>query len=100
MRLVNGTVDSEGRVEVFHAGQWGTICDDQWDDTDASVVCRSLGYTEGLALRDNDFGEGTGPILLDEVACTGDETSLDQCKHHHWGEHDCHHYEDAAIICN
>lgn len=44
MRLAGGNSLSRGRVEIHYNGQWGTICDDAWDDRDAQVVCKMLGY--------------------------------------------------------
>ncbi|KAI5617423.1 neurotrypsin-like [Silurus asotus] len=101
LRLVGGQEDFEGRVEVYHNGQWGTICDDKWDDIDAEVVCRQLGFG-GVpkAWTWSHFGPGVGPILLDGVQCTGNELSLEECHHTPWGQHNCDHMEDAGVSCN
>ncbi|KAK7929653.1 hypothetical protein WMY93_006048 [Mugilogobius chulae] len=100
VRLVGGHSKSEGRVEVFHAGQWGSICDDQWDDNDAEVVCRQLGLSGvARAWGQARFGKGSGPVWLDEVECTGNELTLEQCPKSIWGEHNCVHLEDAGVSC-
>ena len=44
IRLANSLHSWEGRVEVFISGEWGTVCDDGWNDNDASVVCQQLGF--------------------------------------------------------
>lgn len=47
MRLVDGSVVGQGRVEVCVNGVWGTVCSDSWDEKEAIVVCKQLGFYDG-----------------------------------------------------
>ncbi len=100
VRLVGGNSALEGRVELFHDGQWGTVCDDEWDNKNAVVVCRQLGHQGGRAFSGAHFGRGRGPIFLDNVMCTGAEARLVDCPSPQIGRHNCNHGEDAGVICS
>ncbi|XP_053426320.1 galectin-3-binding protein isoform X1 [Nycticebus coucang] len=100
MRLADGGVANQGRVEIFYRGQWGTVCDNLWDLTDATVVCRALGFENATeALGRAAFGKGTGPVMLDEVECAGTEPSLADCKSLGWLKSNCRHTQDAGVVC-
>ncbi|XP_018356826.1 PREDICTED: uncharacterized protein LOC108757046 isoform X3 [Trachymyrmex septentrionalis] len=101
LRLANGSNSLQGRVEVRHHGVWGTVCDDDFTNATAVVICRSLGYGGiAVAKKNGFFGPGQGPIWLDEVFCHGNESQLYRCEHNHWGQHNCDHNEDAGVICS
>nr|XP_061806380.1 deleted in malignant brain tumors 1 protein-like [Nerophis lumbriciformis] len=100
LQLVGGWSGCSGRVEVFHAGVWGTICDDEWEVSAADVVCRQLGCGHAVSAPGNaHFGRGTGPIWLDNVVCEGQELAITHCNHQPFGENNCGHSEDAGVIC-
>ena len=113
-------------MEVCLNDAWGTVCDDGWTDVDASVVCRQLGYSrfsehaiwthdchyelslniydyidvlpsDASAYSSAHFGQGNGSIVLDDVACVGNETRLVDCRYN--GTHNCAHTEDAGASC-
>ena len=98
--MVGGSGPHEGRVEVFHDGEWGTVCDDDWDVLDGTVVCRELGYVRAVeAPRGAVYGLGSGPIWYDNVACTGNELNLTECSSNGREVHNCGHSEDAGVVC-
>lgn len=100
MRLVDGARESEGRVEIFNDGEWGTVCDDHWDINDANVVCKMLNYSRALRAPGKAFfGRGNGKIWLGSVNCRGNEISLLQCGQPGWNVDSCDHHEDASVIC-
>ena len=102
VRLIDGMDDTEGRVEIFYDGEWGTVCDDLWGLPDAHVVCREIGCPNGAiaAPLRAQFGQGTGTIWIDNVQCSGNENYLSECAHIGWGVHNCIHSEDAGVRCN
>ena len=114
LRLVNGAVPNEGRLEMYVDDQWGTFCDDYWTDREADVACRQLGYEQGAVRNGGRFlqshfgaaDEGV-PIWLDNLLCDGDESNLMDCPRASQregtdlGQHNCslEHLEDVGVRC-
>uniref|UniRef100_A0A3Q2HC10 CD5 molecule like n=1 Tax=Equus caballus TaxID=9796 RepID=A0A3Q2HC10_HORSE len=103
LRLVGGNNSCSGRLEVLHKGKWGSVCDDGWGEKEDRVVCKQLECGQSLfpsvKVR-RRFGPGNGTIWLDDVHCSGEEYSLEECGHRLWGYHNCKHKEDVAVICS
>ena len=97
-----GYKQSFGRVEIYNhsTGEFGTVCDDNFDELEALVVCRELGFNRGTVLNNYQTLDGTGTILLDDVHCTGTESSLLECRHNGIGIHNCQHNEDVGVSCS
>ncbi|XP_054845760.1 lysyl oxidase homolog 3 isoform X1 [Eublepharis macularius] len=91
---------NEGRIEIFHNQEWGTICDDDFTLANAHVLCRHLGFVAATGWTHSaKYGKGTGRIWLDNVNCGGSEKSVVECRSRGWGNSDCSHEEDAGVIC-
>ena len=94
---------SSGVVEVLYKGYWGTICSTGWDDKDAQVVCRQLGFNSGYATVNNSLSLGARPVWLEAVQCDGTEMSLKECRHSGWALKSmfaiCSHKNDAGVFC-
>ena len=126
-RLVGGKTEAEGRLELCNNNRWGTVCGNTWRDNHTAVVCRYLGFSDVIGGRcihkwtcimecptkwcfgtitvdssyytSERFGEGTGPIFIDYINCTGSESRLwGKCSHftHYYG---CSHNDDVGVQC-
>ena len=99
-QLVGGSGPHEGRVEIYHNGTWGTMCDDGWDLQDATVVCRELGCISATAtLGTARFGAGSSSILFSGLSCIGNESIITELHHLLTGVHNCSHSEDVGVVC-
>ena len=79
-------------------GVVGPVCDDSWDDTDAGVVCRQLGFDVGTATKYSEFGTVPGVFAMDDVRCSGREARLQDCDYSLTD--DCGGTEGAGVRCS
>ncbi|XP_072166896.1 CD5 antigen-like [Diadema setosum] len=100
LRLVGGSTPRQGRVEIYHGGEWGTICDDSsWARKDAMVTCRQLGFDGVKYIYLFLSGLDQRPNHLSDVDCTGHESRIEDCSHSGWGS-TCSIGLEADIECS
>jgi len=92
--LDGGRQPGEGNVLI----NGRPVCDDMWDDKDAEVVCRMLGYNSGQATSYSTFGQVDTSFIMDDVQCSGYETNITYCPHN--SQHNCASYEGAGVRCH
>ncbi|XP_076109042.1 coadhesin-like [Mytilus galloprovincialis] len=90
---------NSGRLEIFHAFEWGTVDSRNFDDYAATVACRQLEYSSGISLG-NIVRSGRGKIWLDDIKCTGEESKLTDCVIEKWGTRNYPHSNDVGIGCS
>lgn len=105
IRLVGGTTACDGRVEILHNDEWGTVCGAPgWTLDDAHVVCKQLGCGDATQAYPNslNYGAGTDVVWLSNVDCTGAEPNLVSCPKSGWGnvggQCDAHN-QDVGVSC-
>ena len=98
VRLAGG--NRSGRVEIGFHGNWGTVCSRGWEKSDASVICRQLGYQQAFAALSRTT-PGRGKIWTFDVGCHGSEDNILNCvTPNGWGNSgNCTHIEDAGVVC-
>jgi cysteine-rich repeat protein len=99
IRVIGGANTMNGRVQVFHAGAWGEVCDDIVDSDRYGVttICQQIGYRRGT---NSDLYSAPGDVFsLDNVACVGTERRITACPHNAFGSEDCTAFEAQGVVC-
>ena len=96
----------EGRVEICFNRAWGTVCDNGFGQPEANAICNQLDHQFGFAHSsaipklNASFGEGQGPIFIDNIGCRDDDVFFRNCSVFGIiGYHECYHSKDAGVIC-
>ena len=100
LRIAGGDGYYYGRLEICYGGEWGTVCDDWFGSEELSVVCRQLGFSTPYTYYTGaTYGQGCGPVFIDDLDCSGDEERLEHCFHRSVCSTNCDHSQDVAVYC-
>ena len=109
VRLTRAANGYEGRLEVFYNGTWGVVCSGSktaFSYTNGDVVCKQLGFASAAVVRSRAsyyygvVAANTTKVWMDNVKCTGKESSLLQCGSDGWGVYRCSPNDYVGLYCN
>lgn len=100
VKLANGPSRCVGRVEYYDQGEWVTVCGEAWDVNDATVVCRQLdcGRVHKITSA-TEYGHGTGQTRIEQIECSGLESTLAQCPQRPFTSKTCNATSLAGVVC-
>ena len=100
-RLVGGH-DNSGRLEVYHEGEWGSVCSHKFHYLEANVACRMMGYSSAVQVFTNVQGDYddtvNNKIVLSQLKCDGTENHLSDCDYDHI--ENCASGKSVHLKCN
>ncbi|CAG5119514.1 unnamed protein product, partial [Candidula unifasciata] len=96
--LVGGGRPDQGRVEIYHNGLWGALCQRDLSHAEADLICRHLGFRGGISAGSGHFGSGTGASWIFNASCLASP----QCPVVSYSDDtaQCSHELDAGVICD
>ena len=100
VRLVNGTSLCSGRLEVKSEQSWSSVCEDDFDQQDAEVVCRELGCGAPSVLQGALYGEVEAPMWTKEFQCGGHESALLDCRRSDSARSTCSPGKAVGLTCS
>lgn len=86
-----------GIVEVYQKYFWTTLCADGFDQRDADVICRQLGYLSARVLLPGQFGRPLRSVHTVNINCTGNESDILDCEHEMGF---CSSFNYASVLCS
>ncbi|XP_078350705.1 MAM and fibronectin type III domain-containing protein 1-like [Oculina patagonica] len=100
VRLVDGGVNSQGRIEIYYNDTWWTLCQNHFNHDAFNTVCRMLSLPEPEEqFHESQFGPGNQSILPMDFSCDGHESTLMECRHEDYYDHHCGDQNTVGIAC-
>ncbi|XP_030598244.1 scavenger receptor cysteine-rich type 1 protein M130-like isoform X2 [Archocentrus centrarchus] len=100
VRLLNGSSLCSGRLEVKSDQSWASVCEADFDQQDAEVVCRELGCGPPAVPQGALYGEGEAPVWSKEFQCEGHESALLDCRSSGSARTSCSPGKAVGLTCS